>query len=997
MRKEIFVKNALRLAAVTQLRYTPAPESIWTPEELLHESQVQHVELEMQCEELRRIHLALDLSRDKYVNLYDYSPVSYLTLSKNGLIEESNLTAARLFGVDRSNLLCHYFSDFIAPKSADVWYLFFSGLKKNIQRKNIELILKHNDGHEFPILLNYLQTTFADSELMLRISLTDISDKNLLTAEIDGALKYAENIIESLREPILVLSSDLTVISANLSFYKMFNVNPNDTIGKYIYNLGNRQWDIPKLRILLEDILPNATAFNDYEVKHDFPNIGPKVILLNAREIFREETGSKIILLAMADITNRRSLEEKKKNDDALKYSDNIIDTMREPLLVLSSNFMVMTANLSFYKTFGVTAEETIGKYIYNLGNGQWDIPRLRILLEDILPNATALNDYEVDHNFPNIGHKVFTLNAREIFREKIGTHIILLAMEDITKKKQQERESSIAAIAFETQEGMVVTDAEGTILRINNAFTKITGYIIEDLFGKNTRVLQSGLQPHQFYVDMWDIIADCGFWSGEVWSKRKNGECYPEHLTITAVFDEKGIVTNYIGTMSDITIRRAAAAEIEQLAFYDPLTGLPNIRLLRDRLKPALASSYRSGRKGALLFIDLDNFKTLNDSLGHDIGDLLLKQVAQRLEFCVREGDTVARLGGDEFVVILEDLSERTLEAATQAEVICNKILEALNQPYQLTTHYYNCTSSIGATLFNEHDQSADELLKQADIAMYQAKDAGRNAMRFFDQQMQININTRVAMEANLRLAIKENQFELYYQPQVNHNGQIIGAEVLIRWQHPQNGLILPAYFIPLAEATGLILPIGLWAIKTACTQIKNWESHIHTQHLVLAVNVSARQFHLPDFVEQVRQVILLSAINPERLKLELTEGLLLDDINDSILKMNALREIGVSFSMDDFGTGYSSLAYLTQLPIDQLKIDQSFVRNIGIKPTDAVIAQTIIGMGNSLGISVIAEGVETESQRAFLEKHGCTLYQGYLFSKPVQIEQFEALLREH
>jgi predicted signal transduction protein with EAL and GGDEF domain len=377
-------------------------------------------------------------------------------------------------------------------------------------------------------------------------------------------------------------------------------------------------------------------------------------------------------------------------------------------------------------------------------------------------------------------------------------------------------------------------------------------------------------------------------------------------------------------------------------------------------------------------------------------MGDLLLQQVAQRLEFCVREGDTVARLGGDEFVVVLEDLSKQTLEAAAQTEVISNKILVTLNQPYQLATYYYNCTSSIGATLFNEHDQSADELLKQADIAMYQAKDAGRNAMRFFDQQMQISIDTRVAMEADLRLAITENQFELYYQPQVNHNRQIIGAEVLIRWQHPQNGFTSPADFIPLAEATGLILPIGAWVLETACIQLKSWESDFQAQHLLLAVNVSARQFHQVDFVEQVQLVILRSGINPERLKLELTESLVLDNIDDTIIKMNSLREIGVRFSMDDFGTGYSSLSSLKKLPLNQLKIDQSFVRDIASDPDDVVIVQTIIAMAKSLGMAVIAEGVETEVQRAFLEQHDCHLYQGYLFSRPVPIEQFETLLRQ-
>jgi diguanylate cyclase (GGDEF)-like protein len=411
------------------------------------------------------------------------------------------------------------------------------------------------------------------------------------------------------------------------------------------------------------------------------------------------------------------------------------------------------------------------------------------------------------------------------------------------------------------------------------------------------------------------------------------------------------------------------------------------------------LAASVRSGRDGAILFIDLDNFKTLNDTLGHDVGDLLLQQVAERLISCLRANDTIAhlaRLGGDEFVVMLEDLSELAIEAATSAKNVGNKILKTLNQPYQLVNHEYQTSVSIGLALFSDNYQTQEDLLKHADIAMYQAKKDGRNTIRLFDPQMQTSINLRAALEADLRIALKEKQFTLYYQPQVYHNRQIIGAEVLLRWQHPKRGLVSPLDFIPLAEQTGLILPIGLWVLETACYQLKTWEANTHTQHLHLSVNVSARQFYQADFVAQVSRILRQSAINPDRLKLELTESLVLDDVTDTIFKMNALREIGVRFSMDDFGTGHSSLSYLTQLPLDQLKIDQSFIRNIGIKPTDSVIVQTIIGMGNNLGIDIIAEGVETELQRQFIQLQGCPIYQGYLFSKPVPLEVFEVILMQ-
>ena len=556
-----------------------------------------------------------------------------------------------------------------------------------------------------------------------------------------------------------------------------------------------------------------------------------------------------------------------------------------------------------------------------------------------------------------------------------------------------------VAATAFETQESLMITDAKGVILRVNQAFIESTGYTAEEAVGQTPRLFKSDRHDENFYRAMWETLKHTGTWQGEVWDRRKSGEVYPKLLTISAVKGGDGVVTNYVGSHIDITDRKLAADEIEQLAFYDPLTGLPNRRQLLDNLKRALAASGRSGRDGALLFLDLDYFKTLNDTLGHDMGDLLLQQVAERLISCLRENDTIsrlARLGGDEFVVMLEDLSELTIEAATQAKIVGEKILATLNQPYQLTKHEYQSTVSVGVALFSNHRESMEDLLKHADIAMYQAKKAGRNTMRFFDPEMQASINYRAALEADLRLALQEKQFKLYYQPQVYHNRQIIGAEVLLRWQHPERGLVSPLDFIPLAEDTGLILPIGQWVLETACEQLKAWEASIHTHHLHLSVNVSARQFYQSDFVEQVNQALRHSAINPDKLKIELTESLVLDDVADTILKMNALREIGVRFSMDDFGTGHSSLAYLTQLPLDQLKIDQSFIRNIGIKSNDSVIVQTIIGMGNNIGIDIIAEGVETEAQRVFIQQHGCPIYQGYLFSKPLPLEEFEEILKQ-
>jgi diguanylate cyclase (GGDEF)-like protein/PAS domain S-box-containing protein len=451
------------------------------------------------------------------------------------------------------------------------------------------------------------------------------------------------------------------------------------------------------------------------------------------------------------------------------------------------------------------------------------------------------------------------------------------------------------------------------------------------------------------------------------------------------------------IAIIEDITDRKRSEEEIRHLAFFDPLTHLPNRRLLMDRLGQALIASKRSRMLGVLMILDLDHFKRLNDSQGHDIGDRLLVEVSQRIITCLRQEDTAARLGGDEYVVMLEGLGLSEHPAASHAEVIAEKIRTSLNQPYVLggSEAEYFLTTSIGLTLFRGQDDSAEVLLKQADVALYQAKDAGRNAIRFFNPTMQSAIESRTALEGALRRGLDRGEFRLYYQPQVSQEGCLIGAEALIRWLSPSKGLISPAQFIPLAEESGLILLIGQWVLDTACAQLKIWERDPRTCDLQLSINVSARQFHQSDFVEQVRQSLLASGANPDRLKLELTESVVLDKVEEVISRMRQLVSLGVSFALDDFGTGYSSLSYLKRLPLDQVKIDKSFVRDVTHDPSDAAIVCAILAMSRSLGLQVIAEGVETQDQRDFLFENGCTAYQGYLFGKPIPIEEWDNRLR--
>ncbi len=569
-----------------------------------------------------------------------------------------------------------------------------------------------------------------------------------------------------------------------------------------------------------------------------------------------------------------------------------------------------------------------------------------------------------------------------------------LLLSEQQVKQSLEELKSQ--KFALDKHAIVAVTDVQGRITYANEKFCEISGYSQEELIGQDHAILNSGYHPKGFFKDMYRVMATGKAWHDEVCNRAKDGHLYWVDTTIAPFMGDDGKPQSYISIRTDITQRMAAEERSNYLAFYDALTKLPNRRLLLDRLNQALVASARSHKRGALLFLDLDHFKTLNDTLGHDVGDLLLQQVAERLTACVREGDTVARLGGDEFVVLLEDLSEHAIDAATQTEVIGHKILASLNYPYQLASYEYHSTPSIGATLFSGHTLVIDELLKQADIAMYQSKAAGRNAIRFFDPNMQEIITARVAMEKELRKAIEQQQFQLHYQIQVDSLGKPLGAEALIRWLHPERGIISPFHFISLAEETGLILPIGQWVLESACAQLSLWQQNVLTRNLVLAVNVSAKQFRQLDFVAQVQVNVQRYAIDPMLLKIEITESMLLEDIDDIIITMHALKVIGISFSLDDFGTGYSSLQYLKKLPLNQLKVDQSFVRDIVTDNSDKAIVRTIITMAHNLNLDVIAEGVETEEQRQFLMSNGCVHYQGYLFSKPVPLAEFESLLRE-
>lgn len=687
-----------------------------------------------------------------------------------------------------------------------------------------------------------------------------------------------------------------------------------------------------------------------------------------------------------------RDITERTRSEEQLRIAAAAFES-HEGVVVTDAAGVILRVNRAFTDMSGYRAQDAIGKRMNFLRSMRHDADFYALLWQSVLDTGTWQGEiWNLKKNGEASPHWL-TISAVK-GGDGVTSHYVA-TYTDITQRKQAEADLRIAATAFESQEGMVVTDARGLILRVNRAFTEITGYSAEEVIGHNPSLLQSNRQSPDFYRSMWETISRTGGWQGEIWDKRKNGEIYPKWLTISAVKGDDGVVTHYVGTHFDITEPKKKEEKIKELAFFDQLTGLPNRTLLLDRLKQAKTASARNGSYGALLFLDLDNFKTLNDTLGHDMGDLLLKQVAQRLAGCVREGDTVARQGGDEFVVVLAGLSPHEAEAAVATEMVAEKILAALCQPYALGEVSHNSSVSIGATLFQGQQTSIDELMKQADLAMYKSKDAGRNAVHFFNSTMEIAVKKRVALEDDLRRALAEKQFVLHFQAQVLNDHELTGAEVLVRWLHPQRGLVSPAEFIPLAEETGLILPLGRWILETACAQLAVWATQPEMAPLTLAVNVSARQFNAPDFVSQVLALLDSTGANPARLKLELTESLLVHNVQEIIEKMEALKAKGIGFSLDDFGTGYSSLSYLKRLPLDQLKIDQSFVRDVLTDQNDAAIAKTIVALADSLGLDVIAEGVETQAQREFLKQAGCHAYQGYFFSRPLPIEGFDAFVR--
>lgn len=558
-----------------------------------------------------------------------------------------------------------------------------------------------------------------------------------------------------------------------------------------------------------------------------------------------------------------------------------------------------------------------------------------------------------------------------------------------VSRDHEQSNLKLAAAVFDSSLEGIFITDTNGTILATNSASTRITGYTSLELIGQNPRLFKSDHHDEAFYAALWQAVHLHNQWEGEIWNKRKNGEIYPEWLSISAIKNETGIVQNYIGIFIDISKQKEAERHLAYLAYHDQLTQLPNRDLLHDRLNMAVLQAKRTQQSIAVLFIDLDHFKYVNDTFGHSVGDKLLQEVALKLSTCLREQDTLARMGGDEFTVILQDFNNRQ-----DVELAARRILDTLDTPFLVDHHALYVSASIGISFYPEDGSTASELMRRADTAMYSAKNDGRRRLHFFQSGMEGYSVNRVAMEQHLRQALVQNEFVVYYQPQIDINsGRIVGVEALLRWQRPGIGLVPPNQFIPLAEDTGIILPIGEWVLREACKQHKFWKQ-THGINLRMGVNLSSHQFKQATLSTTIASILKETGMDATFLDLELTESVAMQDVYKSLRTLKTLKQFGVQISIDDFGTGYSSLSYLKQFPIDRLKIDQSFVADIATDPNSAAIVLAIIAMSHSLGLDVIAEGVETQEQFKFLKMHGCNEVQGYLLGRPMPADDFSIFL---
>lgn len=801
-------------------------------------------------------------------------------------------------------------------------------------------------------------------------------------------------IIETEPECVKLLAHDGSLLQMNRAGLEMVGADSLEQLrGQSIQPMV-----VPGYRREFDALTRHVFAGGSGRLEFEIVNLKGVHLWLETNAVPLRDTDGGIT--ALLSVT--RNISERKETELALQASEqrfrSVMDGNSVGMAIVSLDGRFLRVNHALCEIVGYERHRFEQLSIADITYSE-DMREQRLHQQRLIDGS--VKSYQIEKRYIHrTGHTVWVqLTASMVRDDKDNPLYLVIQVEDITSRKEVElalrrSEEKFRSMFELSPVGMALSDlATGHYLEANPSLLNSTGYNTDEF-----RALRYGdLTPGEYHLEEQEQIAllhsrGC-YGPYEYEYMRKDGTRYPILLSGVRISDgsERELI---LSVVQDISERKAAEAEIHRLAFYDPLTQLANRRLLLDRARQAFHASDRSNNHGAVLFVDLDNFKLLNDTLGHDIGDQLLIEVGKRLSSCVRAGDTVARLGGDEFVVLLENLSAQLPTAAAQCKRVAEKLRSIVNRPFVFGDYVHQTTPSIGVSLFHGNDQTLDELLKHADVALYCAKNSGRNRVCFFDPEMQAALDERAELEADLQDALRQRQFTLFYQAQMDTTAGITCAEVLLRWNSPKRGLVGPNDFIPLAEENGFIVPLGYWVLEAACGKLKEWEANPRTRALQLSVNVSSRQFHQPDFVQQVQQILVQTGADPTKLKMELTETIVLKDIDDTLEKMRALRTLGVRLSMDDFGTGFSSLAYLVQLPFEQIKIDKSFIRNMTIEDATIVVVETIINLAKNLGLEVIAEGVETSEQHELLSRHGCSAFQGYLFGRPIPDTEFERML---
>jgi len=944
---------------------------------------------------------ALKEAEKRYQDIFEGALEGIFQASVAGKVLRVNTSLARMLGYDSPEDAMATIEDV----ALDVWTdpeeraSFLHDLEERGAVRRLECRFKRKDGAIIWVSLTGRKVCGTDGKLLYSEGMVeDITERKGVEERLRQSMEQLQLFIEDAPVSLAMFDREMRYILASRRWMADYGLGGCDVRGLSHYELSPGlpgHWKESHRRALAGEVV---RAEADLFKRADG---GVQWIRWHVRP-WRDRKGDiGGIVIFTEDITERKQAEVQLR--DSEERFRNTFEQAAIGIVHTSFEGRILRCNARFAEIVGYSQERIPGVTIGQLTFPEDAAATIRVI-EQVSSGATNVATHEKRY-LRKDGSVIWAKITTSIQRDGEGRAVHLVAfVEDINARKAAEERLARATAAlrvseasyrsiFQTSQDFITVNrlSDGLYINVNHAFFDTMGFEPGEVNGRTSMEIGVWANPEdrQNLVNILRRDSKCR--NLETRFRRKNGEVFSALLSASTL--EIDGVPCMVCIMRDISDAQEAADEIRNLAFYDPLTHLPNRRLLLERLRKSLAAGVRSGRKRALLFVDLDNFKTLNDTLGHQTGDLLLQDVARRLAGCVRETDTVARLGGDEFVVMLEDLSEASEEAATQAKVVADEILAQVREPYLLAGHECRSAASVGITLFGDPGESTDALLQKADIAMYQAKAAGRNTMHFFAPVLQAAVNARAEMETDLRRAIAASQFVLYYQPQMDH-GHPVGAEALIRWNHPVRGLVQPDDFIPLAEETGLILPLGEWVLESACTQIAAWARRKETARIMVAVNVSSRQFRQPEFVQQVLDALERTGANPGNLELELTESMLVENIEDVIAKMTELRSHGLRFALDDFGTGYSSLSYLKRLPLDRLKIDRSFVRDLLTDPSSAAIARAIISLGQAMGLPVIAEGVESEEQRGFLAGLGCYSLQGYLFSLPLPIDEFQRFL---